>query len=117
MIRYPQVLVNFSVPHKRPLEELPEVQRAISTVERELGVDGRVVVRYSGTEAKARVMIEGTNQARIAVQANDIAQALRHALERGGPTERGGPKTPPHEPPSERGGPKTPPHEPPGGSR
>jgi phosphoglucosamine mutase len=82
MIRYPQVLVNFSVPHKRPLEELAEVQRAISTVERELGVDGRVVVRYSGTEAKARVMIEGTNQARIAVQANDIAQALRHALTR-----------------------------------
>ncbi len=80
MVRYPQVLVNFAVSHKRPLEELSEVQRAISAVERELGVEGRVVVRYSGTEAKARVMIEGTDQARIAVQANDIAQAMRRAL-------------------------------------
>ena len=80
MVRYPQVLVNFAVPHKRPLEEIADVQRAIAIVERDLGKDGRVVVRYSGTESKARVMIEGTDQARIAAQANEIAKVIQRAL-------------------------------------
>jgi phosphoglucosamine mutase len=80
MVRYPQVLVNFAVPHKRPLEELAEVQRAINSVADELGSEGRVVVRYSGTESKARVMIEGTDQARISVQAHEIARVMTRAL-------------------------------------
>jgi phosphoglucosamine mutase len=80
MVRYPQVLVNFAVPHKRPIEELGEVQRAIRAVADELGSEGRVVVRYSGTESKARVMIEGTDQARISVQANEIARVMTRAL-------------------------------------
>jgi phosphoglucosamine mutase len=80
MVRYPQVLVNFAVPHKRPLEELAEVQRAIKSVADELGSEGRVVVRYSGTESKARVMIEGTDQARISVQAHEIARVMTRAL-------------------------------------
>ena len=80
MVRYPQVLLNFAVAHKRPLDELPEVCRAISAVEAALGAEGRVVVRYSGTEAKARVMIEGTDEALIRGHANDIAQAIQRAL-------------------------------------
>jgi phosphoglucosamine mutase len=80
MVRYPQVLVNFAVAHKRPLEELPDVQRAISDVERALGVDGRVVVRYSGTESKARVMIEGVDEASIRAHAEAIAGAIQRAL-------------------------------------
>jgi phosphoglucosamine mutase len=56
------------------------VTKAIASVESALGVDGRVVVRYSGTESKARVMIEGTDEIRIRAQANEIAEVLKAAL-------------------------------------
>jgi phosphoglucosamine mutase len=82
MTRYPQVLLNFAVARKRPFEEMPAVQKVIAAVERDLGSDGRVVVRYSGTEAKARVMIEGTDEAGIRVQADEIASALQRELAR-----------------------------------
>ena len=48
MTRYPQVLLNFAVARKRPFEEMPAVQKVIAAIERDLGADGRVVVRYSG---------------------------------------------------------------------
>ncbi len=80
MTRYPQVLVNFRVPQKIPIEDLPEVRKVIAAVEQELGGDGRVVVRYSGTEAKARVMIEGTDEAQIAARAEDIAKVMQKSL-------------------------------------
>jgi len=79
MTRYPQVLVNVKVAKKRPLTELPSVQRAIAGAEGELGSDGRVLVRYSGTEAKARVMVEGADEAVIAALAEGIAGELRKA--------------------------------------
>jgi phosphoglucosamine mutase len=81
MTRYPQVLLNFAVAHKRPFEEMPAVQRLIAKVERDLGAEGRIVVRYSGTESKARVMIEGTDEAGIAAQAAGIAQLLQRELD------------------------------------
>jgi phosphoglucosamine mutase len=80
MTRYPQVLLNFAVAHKRPLEEMPAVQRLIAQVERDLGADGRIVVRYSGTESKARVMIEGTDEAGIRAQAAEVAHVLKREL-------------------------------------
>jgi phosphoglucosamine mutase len=80
MTRYPQVLLNFAVARKRPFEEMPAVQKVIAAVEKDLGADGRVVVRYSGTESKARVMIEGTDEAGIRAQADEIAQALQREL-------------------------------------
>ncbi|HEX3696829.1 MAG TPA: phosphoglucosamine mutase [Polyangia bacterium] len=83
MTRYPQVLLNFTVARKRPLEEMPAVAKAISGVEKDLGADGRVVVRYSGTESKARIMIEGTDEVRIRAHAEDIAVVLKREL--GGP--------------------------------
>jgi phosphoglucosamine mutase len=76
MTRTPQVLVNVQVDRKRPLDELAAVLGLIRAVEHELGDDGRVLVRYSGTEAKARVMIEGPDEARIRAQAESIAEAL-----------------------------------------
>jgi phosphoglucosamine mutase len=76
MTRTPQVLINVKVERKRPIDELPGVRGLIAEVERELGEDGRVLVRYSGTETKARVMIEGPNQDRIRDQAQGIADAL-----------------------------------------
>jgi phosphoglucosamine mutase len=76
MERTPQVLVNVKVDRKVPIDELADVRRLIANVERDLGDDGRVLVRYSGTEAKARVMIEGPDEARIKDMAQGIADAL-----------------------------------------
>ena len=81
MTRYPQVLLNFAVAHKRPFEEMPAVQRLIAQVERDLGAEGRIVVRYSGTESKARVMIEGIDEAGIRAQAAEVAQMLQRELD------------------------------------
>jgi len=80
MTRYPQVLLNFPVERKVPIDQLPAVVAAIAEVERALGSDGRVLVRYSGTEPKARVMIEGTDEKIIRAYAEDIAVRLRKAL-------------------------------------
>lgn len=81
MSRTPQVLVNVAVGRRRPLEELPEVTRLIAAIERELGDDGRVLVRYSGTEAKARVMIEGPDEAAIQARAEEVAAALARSCQ------------------------------------
>jgi len=75
----PQVLVNVQVKERRPLESLPQVQTLIDKLEKELGEEGRILVRYSGTEAKARVMIEGPDKAKIQTWAQEIAQALEKA--------------------------------------
>ena len=76
MTRTPQVLINTAVEKKVPLEQLPDVAQLIATIERELGEDGRVLVRYSGTESKARVMIEGMDESRIQGWAEEIAGVL-----------------------------------------
>jgi len=80
MTRYPQVLLNFNVDRKRPFDEMPSVTKLIAKVETELGKEGRVVVRYSGTESKARVMIEGTDESGIRAYAAQIADTLKQAL-------------------------------------
>jgi len=73
MERVPQVLVNVRVKEKKPLEELPEIQAAIKGIEDKLGKRGRVLVRYSGTEKKVRVMIEGEQQDVIDTHAAELA--------------------------------------------
>jgi phosphoglucosamine mutase len=80
MTRYPQVLVNVKVREKRPIESLPQVTSLITRVERSLGGEGRVLVRYSGTEPKARIMIEGPDASAIQAYAEDIARAMEKAL-------------------------------------
>lgn len=77
---YPQVLVNVRVRRKAPFDSIPEVQSAIERLENELQGHGRLLVRYSGTENLARVMIEGEEQARIEVQANELADLIRAAI-------------------------------------
>ncbi|MBP6628207.1 MAG: phosphoglucosamine mutase [Kofleriaceae bacterium] len=79
MTKSPQVLVNTKVDRKVPLAELPTVSALIRQAEAALGEDGRILVRYSGTESKVRVMIEGPDQARIQVMADEIAAALAAA--------------------------------------
>jgi phosphoglucosamine mutase len=79
MTRYPQVLINQKVREKRPLESLLDVVRLIGRVEKHLGTEGRVLVRYSGTEPKARVMVEGPDERIITEYAAEIASAIERA--------------------------------------
>ncbi|HEX9398586.1 MAG TPA: phosphoglucosamine mutase [Anaeromyxobacter sp.] len=76
----PQALVNVVVREKRPLSELPGVTRAVAAVEKALGADGRVLVRFSGTENKVRVLVEGPDAKRIRSHAEAIADELRKAI-------------------------------------
>jgi phosphoglucosamine mutase len=77
---FPQVIVNVKVREKKPLESIPAVAAAIRAAEEELKDSGRVVIRYSGTEALARVMIEAESEALMHHHANAIADAIRHEL-------------------------------------
>jgi len=77
---FPQVIVNVKVREKKPLASIPAVAAAISAAEEELKDSGRVVIRYSGTEALARVMIEAESEAAMRLHANAIADAIRHEL-------------------------------------
>jgi len=77
---FPQVIVNVKVREKRPLESIPAVAQAIRAAEEELKDTGRVVIRYSGTEALARVMIEAESEASMTHHATAIAEAIRAEL-------------------------------------
>ena len=72
--KYPQILINQKVKTKVPLEKLPETLKFIKQTEKKLGNDGRVLVRYSGTENLLRVMIEGKNKTEIKKLAQQIAK-------------------------------------------
>jgi phosphoglucosamine mutase len=74
---FPQVIVNVRVREKRPLDQIPGVVESILQAETDLHGNGRVVVRYSGTEALARVMIEAESEQQMREHADRIAQAIR----------------------------------------
>ena len=65
---------------KVPFAKVPEIQQAIDAAERELDGNGRVVVRYSGTEALARVMIEAESEEKMKALADNVAGAIQSAL-------------------------------------
>jgi len=77
---FPQAIQNVSVREKKPFSEVPEIQRAIEAADRELDGNGRVVVRYSGTEALARVMVEAESEEKMRTLAHNIAAAIKRAL-------------------------------------
>ncbi|SNT25723.1 phosphoglucosamine mutase [Granulicella rosea] len=77
---FPQVIVNVKVREKRPMAEIPTVVAAIAEAEAALAGSGRVVIRYSGTEALARVMIEAESEPLMRQHADAIADALRTAI-------------------------------------
>ena len=74
---FPQVILNVKVREKKPLEGIPTVAAAIRAAEAELADTGRVVIRYSGTEALARVMIEAESEPLMRHHADTIAAAIR----------------------------------------
>lgn len=80
MTSLPQVLVNVKVRKKADLQTIAPIKKVIDEVEGELGDKGRVLVRYSGTEPLLRVMIEGEDQGRIEVLAEQVAAAVRQHL-------------------------------------
>ena len=80
LVVFPQVILNVRVREKRPLEEFEGIMAAIREAEVALGEDGRLVVRYSGTEALARVMIEAASEGQMRWHAERIAAAIRGEL-------------------------------------
>jgi len=77
MTRLPQVLVNVKIREKRDFEAMPGVSHKIQTVEAALDGRGRALVRYSGTEMLARVMLEGEDEKQIDAMAREIADEIR----------------------------------------
>ena len=80
MRTYPQVLVNVKVREKRDLSTVPEIARRIASIESALGSSGRMLIRYSGTEPKLRIMFEGENESEIRQYAEELAEMVRAAL-------------------------------------
>lgn len=78
--RYPQILVNVKVSKKLPFEEVAEIKEASTKIEKALEGNGRLLLRYSGTENLARVMIEGKDQREIETQAHVLADVIRNVL-------------------------------------
>ncbi|HTO12336.1 MAG TPA: phosphoglucosamine mutase [Candidatus Binatia bacterium] len=80
MRKFPQVLVNVPVARKPPIASLTGVMDRVRAFETEMNGTGRILLRYSGTESLARVMIEGADDARIRAMADELATALRREL-------------------------------------
>jgi phosphoglucosamine mutase len=80
MRKFPQVLVNVPVARKPPIDSLTGVAEQIQSFESELNGAGRILVRYSGTEALARVMIEGADDTRIRAMADALASTIRREV-------------------------------------
>lgn len=80
MQRVPQVLVNAHLSRRRPLDEMPRTSKAVRDAEKKLGKNGRVVVRWSGTEPKLRVMVEGEDEQAISLLARTICETATAEL-------------------------------------
>ena len=80
LTKYPQAQRNLRVREKPPLESLGEVTKLVAETEKQLQGKGRVLLRYSGTEPKIRLLIEGRKSAEIDCQANRIAEAIQAAI-------------------------------------
>ena len=84
MERVPQVLESVKLPARRPLEQMPELGKRILSAEKKLGKNGRVVVRWSGTEAKLRLMVEGPDPAVLKALVADMTLAAKKDLAEAG---------------------------------
>jgi phosphoglucosamine mutase len=80
MRKFPQVLVNVPVVRKPPIDSIAGLGERIGAFEQEMNGGGRVLIRYSGTESLARVMIEGSDAARIQAMADELAGVIRTQL-------------------------------------
>lgn len=77
---FPQVMQNVHVSKRVPFEEVPEIKKAMTHAEGKLGKEGRILLRYSGTEALARVMVEGKDNKLVNSLCHELAEAVKKAL-------------------------------------
>jgi len=80
MRKYPQLLVSLKVRERIPLDQLPEVTETVKAVERELGSTGRILLRYSGTEPKIRLLVETRDEALLQSVADRILAPIKKHL-------------------------------------
>jgi len=78
---FPQCLINVEVKHKPAIEEVPEIVAAVEDAEKALGEEGRVLVRYSGTQPMCRVMVEGPSHEETEKHCREIAAVVRKTLD------------------------------------
>jgi phosphoglucosamine mutase len=79
-VKYPQVLIGIPVKRKPELSTIPEISNRIAQIESTLSETGRIVVRYSGTESVARIMIEGPEHDSIDRMARDLGEIIKTKL-------------------------------------
>lgn len=77
---FPQILINVEVKNKKPFAQIEAIQETVETVEKNLGNRGRLLLRYSGTEPLARVMLEGESQKEIENYANELVEVIKKTL-------------------------------------
>lgn len=77
---FPQVMQNVHVSKRVPFEEVPEIKKAMLDAESKLGKEGRILLRYSGTEALARVMVEGKDNKLVNTLCTELAETVKKAL-------------------------------------
>lgn len=82
MVKFPQVLVNVHVKEKRPFDAIPGIPERVQAFEAEVNGAGRILLRYSGTESLARIMLEGEEQSHIERVADEVAEMIRSAIGR-----------------------------------
>ncbi len=80
MTPFPQVLINLDVKEKPPIEEIPALMQAIADAEQELGDQGRVLIRYSGTQPMCRVMVEGPTEDQTRAIANRLVEVVKETI-------------------------------------
>ena len=81
LVKFPQLAAALTVRSKKAIETLPGLTQAIGALEKELGASGRVLVRYSGTEPKLRLLVEGPTDAVVADGIRRLSAAARAELE------------------------------------
>ena len=80
MQKFPQIIENVEIKHKKDLDSIPEIRQAISTAEKTLSGKGRILVRYSGTQLICRIMVEGQDEEEIKGIAQNLAQLIGKKL-------------------------------------
>jgi phosphoglucosamine mutase len=80
MEEFPQILLNVKIKEKKDLNQFPEIIKTINEVKKKLGNEGRVIVRFSGTEPKVRIMVEGKDPIVIKEYANQIGEKIEKYL-------------------------------------
>jgi len=78
---FPQVIYNLKVREKKDLSQFPQMEKEIKKIEKSLGDNGRILIRYSGTEPLLRIMVEGEDEVKLHLLAQDIVQSVRRYID------------------------------------